>query len=350
MGKETGDSSVKVLVTGGCGFIGINIVRRHLRKGDFVVIIDNLSREGSENNRQWIKKQKNTELFVGPIESGLADLICRKHSDIEIVYHMAAQVAVTSSVKRPIHDFSSNAYGTLRILEAVRESCPKAFFIYASTNKVYGEMPDVGWHEGETRYSAIKEYNGFLDKNYCVSEDRPLDFHSPYGCSKGCADQYVRDYSRIYGLKTVVFRQSCIYGPGQTGHEDQGWLSWFCQKTLKKEKITFYGDGKQVRDVLYIDDLLDLYDLAYERRDEFSGQIFNIGGGPDNTLSLRELVSELEKLSGGKVEVNYSDWRPGDQKVYISNISKAVNYGWKPKIHPTEGIRLLYEDTKSWVR
>jgi CDP-paratose 2-epimerase len=333
---------VKVLVTGGCGFIGTNIVRRHLSKGDSVIIIDNLSRKGSHINAEW-SKDKGVEFYQAPIESGIMDLVTRKHPDIDIVYHMAAQVAVTLSIENPLHDAEVNIYGTLRVLEAVRKNIPKAFVIYASTNKVYGSMEYVNVIEEGNRY---RYNNGKLG----ISETRGIDFHSPYGCSKGAADQYVRDYSRIYGLDTVVFRQSCIYGTYQSGHEDQGWLSWFCQKVLKDETINIYGNGKQVRDVLYIDDLMDLFDIAYEKRHISRGKIYNIGGGPSNTLSLLELISILEGISGKKIKYEFHKWRSGDQKVYISDIFEAKReLGWEPVVAPLAGVMKLYEWTKSIV-
>lgn len=332
---------MKVLVTGGCGFIGTNIVRRHVSRGDTVIIVDNLSREGSKKNRDWAK-ENGCEIYEAPVESGIMGLVTRKHPDIDIVYHMAAQVAVTTSIKEPLKDAQVNIYGTLMVLEAVKENCPKALIIYASTNKVYGSFSTVPIKENNNRYEFFILPSG-------INEHTQVDFHSPYGCSKGAADQYVRDYARIYGLKTVVFRQSCIYGDHQSGMEDQGWLSWFCQKALKGEPITIFGDGKQVRDILYIDDLLDLFDIAYRKQDICSGNIYNIGGGTENTISLLELIDVLKTLSGPVAYV-LKDWRDGDQKVYISDISKAKrDFGWEPKVSPKEGVLRLYNYTKGIV-
>jgi CDP-paratose 2-epimerase len=320
MGK--GESSMKVIITGGAGFIGANIARRHIEKGDFVIIIDDLSRKGSVEN---IKKLHNSVIFYQrDITLGNLNDIFEVHKDVDIVYHMAAQVAVTKSVQDPIRDFAINAYGTLYILDLIRGLKINPLFIYASTNKVYGSLEDAP---------------------YSVDENTPLDFHSPYGCSKGTAEQYVRDFSRIYGLNTVVFRQSCIYGPLQTGIEDQGWLSWFCQKFNHNGKINIYGTGKQIRDILYIDDLLDLYDIAYKKREEVNGQIFNAGGGIENAISLLELIDILEHISGKSVPIEFNDWRSGDQKRYVSNIGKAKSLGWEPKIIPSVGIKILYDWT-----
>jgi len=313
---------MKVIITGGAGFIGSNIAKRHIEKGDFVIIIDDLSREGSIQNIH--KMQNHVVFYQKDITTNSLDSIFEVHKDVDIVYHMAAQVAVTKSVQNPMRDFAINAYGTLYILDIIRSLGINPFFIYASTNKVYGSL------QGEP---------------YSVDEYTPTDFHSPYGCSKGAADQYVRDFSRIYGLNTVVFRQSCIYGPLQTGIEDQGWLSWFCQKYKKNETINIYGTGRQVRDVLYIDDLIDLYELAYKNREKISGEIFNIGGGPENTLSILELIDMLSLISGKKVKIEFKDWRSGDQRRYVSNINKAKSLGWEPKVKSSVGVKKLYDWT-----
>lgn len=328
---------MKVLITGGCGFIGANIAKRHLAKGDKVTIVDNLSRKGAFDNLKRLRELEGELTFHD--EDIVTPRIIRVVTDAkpEIIYHMAAQVAVTSSINDPVGDFSDNAIGTLLMLEAARAVYPKPFFIYASTNKVYGEMPDVQITENMSRYQ-YKDIEG-------ISEDQGTDFHSPYGCSKGCADQYVRDYARVYGIDTVVFRQSCIYGEMQTGIEDQGWLSWFCQNFKNRERINIYGNGKQVRDVLWIDDLLDLYDLAYKKRERFKGQIYNAGGGANNTVSLLELIFELKDIFGYSVDVKHHSPRSGDQKVYISDITKAKSLGWNPTVGPKEGIRRLCEWT-----
>jgi CDP-paratose 2-epimerase len=256
------------------------------------------------------------------------------------VLHYAAQVAVTTSVTNPREDFEINALGTFNLLEAVRETKSDPIVMYSSTNKVYGGMTDIRIVEKKGRYA-------YADYPKGISESRLLDFHSPYGCSKGTADQYMIDYQRIYGIRTVVFRQSCIYGYRQFGIEDQGWVAWFTIAAMLGKKISIYGDGKQVRDVLFIDDLLDAYEAAIKNIDRVKGQAFNIGGGYRNTMSLLELLSFLEKFFGKKIPIKYADWRPGDQPVFVCDITKAKKLlGWEPKINPEQGVRKLYE----WVK
>lgn len=254
------------------------------------------------------------------------------------VYHLAGQVAVTSSVENPRFDFESNALGTFNVLEAMRQNAKKSCaLIYSSTNKVYGGMENVVIDETENGYK-------YRDYPYGVGEEMLLDFHSPYGCSKGTGDQYVRDYARIYGLNTIVFRQSCIYGPRQFGVEDQGWVAWFIIALLKNKKITIYGNGKQVRDILYVDDLVNAYHLALTNIEKTKGEVFNIGGGPNNVISIwQDFRPILEDLFKKKIDVVYSDWRPGDQKIFVSNITKAKDtFGWEPKQSPEMGIKNLY--------
>ena len=250
----------------------------------------------------------------------------------DVILHLAAQVAVTSSVTDPRTDFEINALGAFNVLEAARRALRPPIVLFSSTNKVYGGMEDVRVVEDGNRY----RYEGLP---HGAGEDRLLDFHSPYGCSKGAADQYVRDYARIYGLRTVVLRQSCIYGPHQFGVEDQGWIAWFVLRALLGEPVTVYGDGKQVRDVLYVDDLIAAFDAAIERIDTVSGRVYNIGGGPANTLSLLELLALIKKMSGVELAHSFGDWRPGDQRVYISDIRRAQQeLGWTPKMPPEQGI------------
>jgi CDP-paratose 2-epimerase len=258
--------------------------------------------------------------------------------DVDRVYHLAAQVAVTTSVADPRLDFDTNALGTFNVLEAVRLMAPDAVVIYASTNKVYGGMEDLVLIEDRHRYA-------YRDLPHGIGEDRPLDFHSPYGCSKGSGDQYVRDYHRMYGLKTVVMRQSCIYGPRQFGVEDQGWLAHFCIAARLGRPITIYGNGKQVRDVLWIDDLIAAYEFAAERIDCVAGGIYNIGGGPQNCVSVwKEFGPRLEELAGRRIEVLFGDWRPGDQPIYVSDIRRAEeDLGWRPTVDPDRGMAQLWE-------
>ncbi len=329
-------------ITGGAGFIGSNYVARLLGRGEHVTVYDNLSRAGAERNLAWLRSRFGQNAFTlirGDVRD--ADLLASSLGDADVVVHLAAQVAVTTSVEDPRTDFEINALGTFNVLEAVRQSPKRPMVIYASTNKVYGGMEDVKIVEEETRYR-------YADLPFGVPESQPLDFHSPYGCSKGSGDQYVRDYARIYGIPTVVFRQSCIYGLRQFGIEDQGWVAWFVIAAVTGRPITIYGDGKQVRDVLFVDDLLDAYDAAVARRDEVAGEVFNIGGGPQNTISIwREFAPLLEKALGRSVPVSYGDWRPGDQRVYISDIRKAERLlGWKPRVGVEEGIARLVE----WVK
>lgn len=246
-------------------------------------------------------------------------------------------MAVTTSVTAPREDFEVNALGTFNVLEAMRRAKMAATLLYSSTNKVYGEMTEVGVVERDGRYS-------YQSLPYGVPEHRNLDFHSPYGCSKGSADQYVIDYHRIYGLRTVVFRQSCIYGYRQFGAEDQGWIAWFMIATQLGHPITVYGDGKQVRDVLFIDDLLNAYDAAFAARDAAVGKAYNIGGGPSNILSLLELIEHIEKRQKRKLRHSYSGWRPGDQKVFVSDIRCAqAELGWAPETSCSKGLELLYD-------
>jgi CDP-paratose 2-epimerase len=332
----------KILVTGGAGFIGSNYVDRLLKRGEQVTIFDNLSRAGATRNLEWLEKNHGKDSFrlvIGDVRNQQAIQTTAQEADV--IVHLAAQVAVTTSVTDPRTDFEINAMGTFNVLEAARLSRRKPAVLYASTNKVYGRMEDVRIAEIDGRYV-------YEDYPYGVPETRPLDFHSPYGCSKGCGDQYVRDYSRIYGLRTVVFRQSCIYGLRQFGIEDQGWVAWFVIAAVKGLPITIYGDGKQVRDVLFIDDLLNVYDLALANIDKISGEVYNIGGGTEKTISIwREFGPMLENLLGRPIPTLQGDWRPGDQRVYISDIRKAMRaLGWTPKVGVEEGVRRLFE----WVQ
>lgn len=331
---------MKVLVTGGAGFIGSNYAARVIQNGNDLIIYDNLSRKGAAENLAWLRSEYGEAFkFVkGDIRD--YELLATTARAADIIVHLAAQVAVTSSVIDPRFDFEVNALGTFNVLEAAKASERNPIVLYASTNKVYGEMEDVSVVEGKDAY----EYADFPDG---ISESNPLDFHSPYGCSKGTGDQYMRDYHRIYGLRTIVLRQSCIYGPRQFGVEDQGWVAWFIIAAIAGKPITIYGDGKQVRDVLYVDDLLDCYDLAISKIDQSAGQIFNIGGGKSNTLAIwSQFGPILENHLGRKLPVKRDDWRPGDQKIYISDIRKAATeLGWKPTVTVDQGIERLY----NWV-
>jgi CDP-paratose 2-epimerase len=332
---------MRIYITGGAGFIGANVADHHLERGDDVVIFDNLSRPGTTRNLEWLRGRHGEKLTVvsGDIRDFNA-VWAGLWPTADRVYHLAAQVAVTTSVKDPRNDFEVNALGTLNVLEAVRRFAPDAVVVYASTNKVYGRMDDVAVVERPTRYR-------YRDHPLGISEDRPLDFHSPYGCSKGCGDQYVRDYARIYGLRTVVMRQSCIYGTRQFGIEDQGWLAHFCIAACHGRPITIYGDGKQVRDVLWIDDLVAAYDAAAEHIDVAAGQVYNIGGSSANTVSAwAEFGVLLQELAGDPIDVSFAAWRPGDQPIYVSDISKAHrDLGWWPQVSLEEGLGRLWH----WV-
>ncbi|MDH3681414.1 MAG: SDR family NAD(P)-dependent oxidoreductase [Acidimicrobiia bacterium] len=330
---------MRALITGGAGFIGCNVADHHLRSGDEVVLLDNLARPGTRANLDWLESCHASGLstYVGDIRHAeFVREVMGSVGELDRVYHLAGQVAVTTSVQNPREDFEINALGTFNVLEAVRSCAPEAAVIYASTNKVYGEMEELAVVEDDTRY-RFRDVDG-------IAESQPLDFHSPYGCSKGAGDQYVRDYSRIYGLRTIVMRQSCIYGPRQMGVEDQGWVAHFCIAANKGVPITIFGNGKQVRDVLWIDDLIAAYDAAVDRVDASSGQIYNIGGGPANTMSIwAEFGPILEQIADRSIEVTYSDWRPGDQPVYVSDITKAEQQlGWKPEVSLTQGVEFLW--------
>jgi CDP-paratose 2-epimerase len=329
------------LVTGGAGFIGSNYVQRLLGRGEHVIIYDNLSRAGAESNLEWLRGafgRSAFQLVVGDVvDAGQLSAAAR---EADVIIHLAGQVAVTTSVANPRADFEANALGTLNALEAARLSGRDPIFIYASTNKVYGEMEDVKIVEEATRWR-------YADLEYGCSETQPLDFHSPYGCSKGAGDQYARDYARIYGLRSVVFRQSCIYGPRQFGIEDQGWLAWMTIAAVTGRQITICGDGKQVRDVLHVDDLLDAYDAAIAGIGDASGKVYNLGGGTHNVLAVwAEFGPRLEKMLGKKIPVGRADWRPGDQRVFYADFRKAKGeLGWEPRIALDDGIRRLFE----WV-
>jgi CDP-paratose 2-epimerase len=329
------------LITGGAGFIGSNYAARCIARGEKVTIFDNLSRPGASMNVDWLNStfgQDAFRLLRGDVRDEKA--IRDAAADADAIVHLAGQVAVTTSVMNPREDFEINARGTFNVLEAARASGRNPAVLYASTNKVYGGMEEVRVEETDTDYR-------YADFPMGIPETQPLDFHSPYGCSKGCGDQYVRDYYRIYGLRTVVMRQSCIYGIRQFGVEDQGWVAWFIIAAVTGRPITIYGDGKQVRDVLFVEDLLDAYDAALNNLDLTAGQVYNIGGGPVNTMSVWiEFKPILERLLERPIPVASGDWRPGDQRIYVSDIRKAAHdLNWTPRIGVAEGVERLYR----WV-
>jgi CDP-paratose 2-epimerase len=331
---------MKLFITGGAGFIGSNAAAHYLSQGHQVTVFDNLSRQGTPANLAWLQERGGSGLsFVhGDVRDYQA--LAESIGGAEAVLHLASQVAVTTSVVDPRHDFEVNALGTFNLLEAVRHHCPRAAVLYASTNKVYGGMEAVPVAEQAGRYT-------FADRPQGISEEFPLDFHSPYGCSKGAGDQYAIDYARIYGLRSVSLRQSCIYGPRQFGVEDQGWVAHFVIAAVLGRPITIYGDGKQLRDVLHVADLLRAYDAVIGRADELAGTALNLGGGPAFTVSIwREFGPMLEALVGRSLPVEHRDWRPGDQRVFFADIRRAEQrLGWRPEIDPAGGIGLLYD----WV-
>lgn len=331
---------MKIFITGGAGFIGSNAVKYFCNLGYEVIIFDNLSRIGTSKNLEWIQTFSHANFILGDIRD--YDLLLRsiEESEADVVLHLAGQVAVTTSVSHPREDFEINALGTLNVCEAVRNSSRPPILIFSSTNKVYGKLDNKKIIEINQRYSFVN------DDQYGIDESTPLQFYSPYGCSKGAADQYVIDYARIYGLKSVVFRQSCIYGTRQMGVEDQGWVAWFTIAFALQKKISIYGNGKQVRDLLFVDDLIGAYHAAILKIDRCSGEAFNIGGGVSNTLSLLELMDIL-RLKFGEPNYVYDVQRPGDQEIFVCDLKKARNLlGWTPKVSVREGVDILAD----WVR
>lgn len=334
---------MKAIVTGAAGFIGCQTAATLIERGWQVLGVDNLSRPGSTQNLQWLTTRHQGAFTFTHADVRMREAVAdafRNAGGVDLVIHAAAQVAVTTSVSNPVLDFETNASGTFNVLEAVRQFCPSALLIYTSTNKVYGSLADNETVIKNERWCLSGRTGG-------IDEEQPLDFHSPYGCSKGAADQYVLDYARIYDLRTVSCRQSCIYGPRQYGVEDQGWVAWFTIAAAFGAPITVYGDGRQVRDILWVDDLIRFYLTAYEKADICTGRPYNIGGGPQNTLSLRELIGMLPSLCGTVPEITYADTRPGDQRVYVSDIGRAEReLGWRPLVSTAEGLERL----ASWVR
>ena len=328
-------------ITGGAGFIGSNYVYRLLERGEKVTIFDNLSRAGAPRNLKWLQDTFGAnafELVIGDIRDAAQLVVSACEADV--IVHLAGQVAVTTSVVKPREDFEINALGTFNVLEAARLNERNPILLYSSTNKVYGGMDDVCVVERGGRW----EYENLP---FGAPESQPLDFHSPYGCSKGTGDQYVRDYHRIYGLRSVVLRQSCIYGPRQFGVEDQGWVAWMIIAAQTGRPISIYGDGKQIRDLLHVYDLNDAYDAVIANIEKVKGEVFNLGGGSENTMSIwTEFGPRLEALLGRPIPVTHGDWRPGDQKVFVADIRKAQQMlGWKPRFSVDMGVRQLFD----WV-
>lgn len=336
---------MKILITGGCGFLGSNLAAYAISQGMELCVFDNLYRQGSQTNLQWLRGQGEFEFVHGDIRNAndVERLINRLRPDA--IFHLAGQVAMTTSIADPRMDFEVNALGTLNVLEAVRQHVPEAVVIYSSTNKVYGDLEQYAYEETPTRYVCVDRPNGF-------DETTPLDFHSPYGCSKGSADQYLRDYHRIFGIKTVVFRHSSMYGGRQFATADQGWIGWFCQMAaqtragLRKETFTISGNGKQVRDVLHAEDMITLYFSTLKHADAAAGQAFNIGGGIDNSLSLLELFTLLEDEIGQHLSYTMLPPRESDQRVFVADVGKVNRLsGWKPAVPAQAGVSKMLK----WV-
>jgi CDP-paratose 2-epimerase len=338
----TGGTGRYVLVTGGAGFLGTNICDALVGRGCSVVVFDNLSRPRVNENADWLRIRHSRHLRV--IQGDVRDpgALAAAIKGAAAVIHLAAQVAVTKSIVQPIEDFEINARGTLNVLEAVAQNNPQAPVLFASTNKVYGKLiGDNGFKVSGERYVPA-------DSNLAsgFSEKTPLSFYSPYGCSKGVADQYVIDYARIFGLRTCVFRMSCLYGPHQYGNEDQGWLAHFLISAALQRPIAIYGDGYQVRDVLFVDDAVAAYLLALDNIDSVSGRAFNLGGGPANAISLRELLRHLKDMTGRAPALSYHPWRPGDQRWYVSDTTRlSQGLSWQARVSVDSGLRRL----TAWV-
>ena len=334
---------MKYLITGGCGFLGSNLALEVLSRDEELYIFDNLYRESSYKNLEWLKRKRKFKFIHADIRN-LNDVENTiKSIKPDVIFHLAGQVAMTTSLENPRMDFEVNTLGSLNILESVRNYSPDSIIIYSSTNKVYGDLNYLKYQEKETRYIAADYPNGF-------DENLKLDFHSPYSCSKGAADQYMLDYARIFGLKTVIFRHSSMYGGRQFATYNQGWIGWFCQKAIEvkrgmlKGPFTISGNGKQVRDILYIKDVVNLYFKTIEKVEEVKGQAFNIGGGMENSFSLLELFKVLEKEMDVKLKFKKLPCRISDQKIFVADIFKSKEkIGWKPKISKLNGIKKMIE-------
>lgn len=334
---------MKLLITGGCGFLGSNLAAHAIKNGWETTLFDNLHRNGSIDNLAWLRGQGEFRFCHGDIRNrnDLSRIMDEVRPDA--VFHLAGQVAMTTSIANIRLDFEVNVGGTFNLLEAVREHAPDATVVYSSTNKVYGDLEQYQYIETNTRYECTEKPNGF-------DETTPLEFHSPYGCSKGAADQYMLDFSRIFGLKTIVFRHSSMYGGRQFATCDQGWIGWFCRQALEtrsgklSEPFTISGSGKQVRDLLHADDMINLYFLALKKVEAARGHAFNVGGGIANSLSLLELFAMLEGKLGVKFSYRHLPPRESDQRVFVADIFKAKRLlGWEPKVFKSNGISLMLD-------
>jgi CDP-paratose 2-epimerase len=338
---------MKWLITGGCGFVGSNLADTLLAAGEEVVLFDNLSRVGSEQNLEWLRARNGSDWRFVRADTRDADAIDKVIGEVrpDTIAHVAGQVAMTTSVEDPRADFEINAGGTFNVLDSVRRLSPDSGVIYSSTNKVYGELDQFDYVEGETRWILPSHPNG-------LAEDLQLDGYSPYGCSKLAADQYVRDWSRMYGLRTAVFRHSSMYGGRQFATADQGWIGWFCMKALEMADpdapaFTISGDGKQVRDALHAEDLVSAYMAASAHLDGISGSIFNLGGGQNNSMSLVELFAKLEALTGNTMRYDKLPLRQGDQLVFVADVTLAQELlGWEPKVSADEGLARMIDWTR----
>lgn len=328
-----------VLVTGGAGFVGINLVKRLLDEGLRVIVLDNLSRAGSETNLEYIRDHYGNRVEVVIQDVRNRTVVDELVSRVEMIFHFAAQVAVTTSVEQPVEDFKTNCAGTLNLLEAARSQATPPALLFTSTNKVYGSLEDMAMAEEPTRYRPVEE-----SVAAGIDEFQPLNFHTPYGCSKGAADQYVLDYARLYKVPAVVFRMSCIYGPHQFGTEDQGWVAHFMRRLMQNKEVTVYGNGKQVRDVLYVEDLVNAMMIVYRNPRSLAGGVFNIGGGPENAVSVLELIEHIAALGDFTPDIRFDTWRQGDQLYYVSDTSRFRQAtGWTVRVGHDEGIKRLYD-------
>lgn len=337
---------MKYLITGGCGFLGSNLAEEVLKRGDELVIFDNLYREGTEKNLEWLRTLGDFKFYRNDIRNRDDVQFCMKTEKPDVIFHVAGQVAMTTSLERPRFDFDINVGGSFNVLEAVKDHCPETIIVYSSTNKVYGDLESYKYFESDSRYSIPEFPRG-------LPESIGLDFTTPYGCSKGAADQYMKDWAKCFGLKTVVFRHSSIFGGRQFSTFDQGWIGWFVSRAVETERgnlrepFTIQGNGKQVRDVLFSEDIVKCYWAAVENIEKTKGESFNIGGGMENSLSILELFSHLENVMG--IKLNYKELAPreSDQKMFVADISKAKEYfGWEPKVKTAEGLDRMID----WVR
>lgn len=329
-----------ILITGGAGFIGANVARAYLDRNEPVHIFDNLSRPGVDQNVAGLRDAYPGRVLFTRADVGDREQLRKAVQNAKAIYHLAAQVAVTTSLDHPVDDFQTNLVGTINLLEAMRQAGSDATLLFTSTNKVYGKLAGIALHNTGSRWEPQASHIASAG----INEEHPLQFLSPYGCSKGAADQYVLDYARSYRIKATVFRMSCIYGRYQLGSEDQGWVAHFVRQAMKGEPITIYGDGKQVRDLLFVDDLVRAMQLAHENMNVAAGEPFNLGGGSANSTSLLELIREIRRLTGNPVEIDWGPERLGDQKWYVADTSKiGKTLGWSPMVGIREGIRILHD-------